>query len=118
MDAVKGAPGCTESPSQGSGNAGFAAHCPHCRRESIFVETRVAHRKHLLLSIVTAGIWLVPWAAMILGKLLRPYRCHACGWHKPEFRKLVPISAATPPPSVPPAPSVSTPKKMQPPTVE
>jgi len=112
MDAAKEAQGCLENPDPGSGTGGFAAHCPHCRRESVFIEGRVAHRKHLLLTIVTAGLWLVPWAAMILGKLLRPYRCQVCGWHKPEFRKLTPIPGA-PKPEPPP-----TAKKMQPPTVE
>ena len=113
MDAAKGASGCIESPGPVSGTSGFAAHCPHCRRESLFIETRVAHRKHLLLTIVTAGLWLVPWGALILGKMLHPYRCHACGWHKPEFRNTSQVPAPLKPPG--PAP---VPKKMQPPTVE
>jgi predicted Zn-ribbon and HTH transcriptional regulator len=110
MDAAKGAQGCTECSGLDAGQAGFAAHCPHCRRESLFVETRIAHRKHLLLSIVTAGLWLIPWAALIFGRLLRPYRCQACGWHKPEFR----ITSVAPRAIDP----TFTPKKMQPPTVE
>ncbi len=53
----------------------------------------LANRRHLLLTLLTAGIWSVAWAALFLGKCLRPWRCRACGWHKPEFRKTVPLRA-------------------------
>jgi hypothetical protein len=111
MDAATGARGCTKETDPGSGTGGFVAHCPHCRGESIFLETRVSTRKHLLLTLVTAGLWLIPWSALLMGKVLRPYRCGVCGWHKPEFRKTASLSIASFDPS-------STPKKMQPPTVE
>jgi hypothetical protein len=113
MDAATGAQGCTGSPGSEPGLEGFTAHCPRCRQESLFVEAHIAHRKHLLLTLVTAGLWLVPWCALILGKTLRPYRCYVCGWHKPEFRKTTQISL----PHRPATASI-TPKKMQPPTVE
>jgi hypothetical protein len=116
MDAARGAQGSVKGPGAGAGLGGFAAHCPRCRRESIFVEAHIAHRKHLLLMIATAGLWLVPWCAMILGKLLRPHRCYVCGWHKPEFRNTTQISGAPRPAD--PASAATTPKKMQPPTVE
>jgi hypothetical protein len=38
-----------------------------------------------MLSIFTGGLWLVSWAALCIGKTLRPWRCEHCGWHKPEF---------------------------------
>jgi hypothetical protein len=94
----------------GSGRAGFKAHCPHCRREEDFIHARLSCRRHLLLTILTAGLWSVVWAALLLGKCLRPWRCSICGWHKPEFRKTVQV----PVPRNPNNPR----KKVQPPTVE
>jgi hypothetical protein len=84
---------------------GFTAHCPHCRRETLFIPARIRHSRHLLIIVLTAGLWTIVWAALVLGKCLRPWRCSVCGWHKPEFRKNSPL----------PAPS---PREVQPPTVE
>jgi hypothetical protein len=80
----------------GSGRAGFTAHCPHCRQEQTFVHAHLSHRRHLLLTILTAGIWSVVWMALFIGKCLRPWRCGVCGWHKPEFRKTIPLRGARP----------------------
>jgi len=35
------------------------------------------HILHLLLSIVTAGLWIVPWILLILTP--RSFRCSSCG---------------------------------------
>jgi hypothetical protein len=74
----------------GMGRTGFKAHCPHCRCDRMFVHARIANWLHLLLTIVTAGLWAIVWLAVFIGKSLRPWRCAACGWHKPEFRKITP----------------------------
>jgi hypothetical protein len=71
----------------GKGRAGFTAHCPHCREERVFIHARLSIRRHLILTILTGGLWGVVWAALLIGKSLRPWRCSVCGWHKPEFRK-------------------------------
>ncbi len=72
----------------GLARAGFKAHCPHCRQESVFVRARVSNTRHLLLTLATGGLWGVVWAGLLLGKGMRPWRCGMCGWHKPEFRKI------------------------------
>ena len=66
------------------------AHCPRCRHQQIFVRAEITHWLHLALSILTFGLWLVSWAALCIGKVLRPWRCEHCGWHKPEFRNRPP----------------------------
>jgi rubredoxin len=71
----------------GSERTGFTAHCPHCRQESVFEHARIANRRHLLLTVLTGGIWIFVWLALLFGKCMRPWRCRVCGWHKPEFRK-------------------------------
>lgn len=61
------------------------AYCPRCRHQQIFVRAQIHHLQHLILSILTGGLWLVSWAALCIGKIMRPWRCEHCGWHKPEF---------------------------------
>ncbi len=81
-----------KSGGSGAERTGFAAHCTHCRRETIFTHVRVSNRRHLLLTVVTGGLWSLVWAALLVGKGLRPWRCSVCGWHKPECRKTARIS--------------------------
>jgi rubredoxin len=61
------------------------ANCPRCRHRQLFIRATVNHPLHLVLSICTAGLWLVSWLAVCIGSMLRPWRCEHCGWHKPEF---------------------------------
>jgi hypothetical protein len=41
----------------------------------------------MALTFVTLGLWSISWAALCIGKLLRPWRCEHCGWHIPEFNR-------------------------------
>jgi hypothetical protein len=75
------------------------------------VRARVPIARHALLSVLTGGLWLVGWAALLIGTWMRPWRCAACGWHKPEFRPECRRKSAGPIP-------VEEGKKVQPPTVE
>jgi rubredoxin len=75
-----------EKGGSGPERIGFTAHCPHCRRESVFIHARIRNRLHLLLTLLTGGVWCLVWFALLFGKSLRPWRCRICGWHKPEFR--------------------------------
>lgn len=61
------------------------AHCPRCRHQQIFVRAQINHPLHLILAVLTAGLWLVSWLALCLGKSIRPWRCEHCGWHVPDF---------------------------------
>ena len=61
------------------------AHCPRCRHQQTFVKATINHPFHVVLGIVTGGLWLVSWIALCVGKHMRPWRCEHCGWHKPEF---------------------------------
>jgi hypothetical protein len=40
---------------------------------------------HLVLTVCTAGLWLISWVAVCIGNYIRPWRCEHCGWQKPEF---------------------------------
>jgi len=57
------------------------------------------HPLHLALVFLTAGLWLVSWIALCIGKLVHPWRCEHCGWHKPglplDQKPLPPVAAAS-----------------------
>lgn len=61
------------------------AHCPRCRHDQNFCRAKVGHHLHLIFSVVTLGLWIVPWISITIGMLFRPWRCQHCGWHKPDF---------------------------------
>ncbi|HEX4084319.1 MAG TPA: hypothetical protein VHY22_05370 [Chthoniobacteraceae bacterium] len=65
---------------------GFTAYCSWCKCERDFVKSRVHNSRHLIATILTGGLWLAGWLAVCIDTALRPWRCHVCGWHKPEFR--------------------------------
>jgi len=67
------------------------AHCPRCRHEQLFIRATINHPMHLVLSVLTAGLWLVSWVAVCIGKVMRPWRCEHCGWHKPEFGRYLTV---------------------------
>ena len=62
------------------------AYCSSCRSKNYFIPAELNHRRHLLLTLATLGLWAVVWFIFTLGAVLRPYRCEECGWYKPEFR--------------------------------
>ncbi len=62
------------------------AYCSRCQHHQPFVRVEIRHGPHLLLTILTGGLWFISWLATYLGRMLRPWRCEHCGWHKPEFR--------------------------------
>lgn len=41
---------------------------------------------HLLLTVLTFGVWGVCFLSAAAKKLLWPWRCEHCGWHEPDFR--------------------------------
>jgi len=52
--------------------------CKRCQRHREFRKRAVPHQRHLTLTIVTLGLWVVGWAAMaVIGKI-RPWRCGSC----------------------------------------
>ena len=70
----------------GRNPGGFTAHCTWCQCERQFVRSRVRNGRHFIASLLTLGLWLIGWLAVYIETALRPWRCAACGWHKPEFR--------------------------------
>src|SRR5579862_815783 len=77
--------GATES-SQANPRDTRTAYCVRCRRPRDFRHPSRRWAFHILLTILTFGLWLPVVLALLGGRLLRPWRCTACGWHHPECR--------------------------------
>jgi hypothetical protein len=75
-----------------TGNEEFCAYCAQCRSERLFVPLRIRHLFHLMITLLTGGLWLIVWLALSIERAIRPLRCSHCGWYKPEFR--VPLQEA------------------------
>jgi hypothetical protein len=78
-----------------------SAYCHVCGRQSLFQKPRINHVLHLILSIVTLGLWLFVWAILGIINANKQPRCTTCG----ATPGTGPIHAAQPAPSVGPAPS-------------
>jgi len=63
------------------------AFCARCKHKQSFEMTTINHSMHLLLTILTGGLWGISWMAHVVGMGIRPWRCKHCGWHKPELKK-------------------------------
>jgi hypothetical protein len=51
--------------------------CYRCERRTALERRGINHVLHLLLSIVTAGIWVIVW--ILCGLAREPWRCRICG---------------------------------------
>ena len=52
-------------------------YCARCKKNVVVFRRGTSHVLHLLLSILTAGLWLIVWigASIKFGG----WRCHECG---------------------------------------
>lgn len=57
-----------------------SAFCCRCRCAQEFRRVSVRHKLHLLLTVLTVGLWTVPWVMIYAGSIVEPWRCVRCGW--------------------------------------
>ncbi len=57
-------------------------HCPVCQQYRLFAKQNPSHVVHLLLSVVTLGLWLPIWILCGIANAFEPFRCTACGQGK------------------------------------
>lgn len=55
-----------------------SGYCPYCKKKVALSKKGVNHTLHLLLSIFTGGIWIIPWI-LISANNAGNYRCSQCG---------------------------------------
>jgi len=54
-------------------------YCKTCGQSRLFTKQSVNHVLHLILSVLTGGVWVVIWILAGLASLLTPFRCTDCG---------------------------------------
>lgn len=56
-----------------------SAYCATCDAQRMMVKTKPNHVLHLILTLVTFGVWLLVWVPLIVLAAGRPSRCTECG---------------------------------------
>lgn len=55
-------------------------YCPHCKDRTLAIRNTPNHTFHLVLSVLTAGVWAVfVWLPVALLAAAGSYRCNRCG---------------------------------------
>jgi len=57
-------------------------HCKTCGQKRLFEKEKQNNLLHLILSLVTVGIWLPVWILIAVLGAFKPYRCTVCGESK------------------------------------
>jgi len=53
--------------------------CHNCNTQRMFIRDGPNHILHLIITILTGGLWLVGWLISVLPSRSNPYRCTRCG---------------------------------------
>lgn len=89
-----------------------SSYCHTCQRQSLFQKPGINHLLHLILSVLTLGLWLFVWLILAMINAGKPERCVTCGMSKGMGAGMT----AVPPVQVPPpAAPVEAPTAVQPP---
>ena len=79
LPATGGAPPASESERLVKGEHRTSAYCEQCEEQRLCTKQSPNHILHLLLSIVTAGLWLLIWALVCMSAESKPFCCSVCG---------------------------------------
>lgn len=52
--------------------------CAHCQKQTMAIGNKPNHLLHLILSVMTAGVWAFVWLLVAVGSM-GGYRCTQCG---------------------------------------
>lgn len=56
--------------------------CKTCGQHRMFRKEKQNNVLHLILSVVTVGVWLPVWLLIAIAGAFTPYRCTVCGESK------------------------------------
>ncbi len=59
--------------------------CPECKKYVLAVRPRTNRIIHLLLSVLTMGVWLIVWACTADLGTRKPRQCPVCGTRTQEM---------------------------------
>lgn len=54
-------------------------YCATCQRQTLHSKERVNHVLHLILSVLTVGLWVIVWAILGASNSAERTRCTVCG---------------------------------------
>lgn len=54
-------------------------NCRTCGQKRLFAKEKQSNVLHLLLTVLTCGLWLPVWLLVAVLVAFRPYRCTVCG---------------------------------------
>jgi len=72
----------------------FISHCSNCGKNTTFIENRINHILHAILSIFLLGTWLIVWLCLIIFKDKKT-QCKVCGTPPVKGQKLDNIAKKT-----------------------
>lgn len=61
-------------------------YCSRCEGYVLALRQKPNHILHLLLSIITGGLWLLVWLFVVWGKSTTDWRCAQCGQELSRFQ--------------------------------
>ena len=64
---------------QSSSRRFISFYCERCGFVRNFTKRAFEHRRHLAATILTCGLWGIPWAILARKDSQRPWRCCVCG---------------------------------------
>lgn len=53
--------------------------CHVCQQQRLMSKPKINHVLHLILSLVTLGVWAIVWLLLAWGNSMKGYRCVQCG---------------------------------------
>ena len=57
----------------------LSAFCIHCQEKTLHIKKTPNHVLHLLLTILTAGLWLIVWILVGMSSASEKWQCSKCG---------------------------------------
>jgi hypothetical protein len=64
------------------GSMQITAKCSYCQQRRPFQKPTPSHVLHLILSLVTCGLWVPLWILAAFANAFVPFRCQFCGERK------------------------------------
>lgn len=53
--------------------------CKDCNQNRLFEKQKPNHILHLILTVLTVGVWFLIWIPLIIISMFKPFRCGDCG---------------------------------------
>jgi hypothetical protein len=64
-----------------------SAYCPTCGKQTLHAKEGISNLLHLVLTILTAGLWLLVWIFLAVKSGASRMRCQTCGTKHTGFAR-------------------------------